>query len=92
MRGLASYVLAIASVCWLIPWPDLWPATVAAIVVAWVIAGPGLDSWDRVEFDVRNYSRLRNSGLTRKETTAELDRLWNNPRPDGGKLNGERGS
>lgn len=38
MRGLIAYVAAVAAVCWLIPWPELWPASVAMFAVAYVLA------------------------------------------------------
>lgn len=43
MRGFLAYVIAVASVAALIPWPEYWPAAVAGIGIAWVITIPDPD-------------------------------------------------
>lgn len=43
MKGFLAYVILVASVATLIPWPELWPAAVAGIGLAWVIMIPESD-------------------------------------------------
>lgn len=43
MKGFVAFVIAVASVAALIPWPEHWFLSVAGIGIAWVLTIPDPD-------------------------------------------------